>query len=105
MGCIKSLYQGASLIGGPLLAPSHLGVNVAALSCPKDLVLLRLQLLPFFVFVDVISAKVGVLAVPAFDEWWSVHSNKGHTRGKFNPKQSCCLQSSNRARRFHAKNR
>ena len=39
MGCIKSLHQGASHIRGPLLAPSRLGVNVAALSCPIDLVL------------------------------------------------------------------
>ena len=39
MGCIKSLYQGASQIRGPLLAPSRLDVNVAALSCPKDLTL------------------------------------------------------------------
>ena len=48
MGCIKCLYQGASHIRGPLLAPSRLGVNVAALSCSKDLALLYYQASGFY---------------------------------------------------------
>ena len=35
IGYIRFLYKGVSLKRGPLFAPSHLSVNVAARSCQK----------------------------------------------------------------------